>query len=50
MDIPGEGNRNGIGDTVRIYESGKAGKTEALLGIKCISVSTRQIFTFTATE
>ncbi len=39
MDIPGEKNRNGIGATVRIYEAGKAGDPEALLGIKNISVS-----------
>ncbi len=39
MDIPDEKNRNGIGATVRIYEAGKAGRAEALLGIKNISVS-----------
>jgi hypothetical protein len=39
MDIPGEENRNGIGATVRIYRPGKAGEENALLGIKCISVS-----------
>ncbi len=39
MDIPDEDNRNGIGAMVRIYEPGSSGKEDALLGIKCISVS-----------
>lgn len=39
MDIPAEDNRNGIGAMVRIYEPGSSGKEDALLGIKCISVS-----------
>ena len=39
MDIPAEANRNGIGAMIRIYEPGSLGEEDALLGIKCISVS-----------
>jgi hypothetical protein len=39
MNIPAEDNRNGIGAMIRIYEAGSLGKDDALLGIKCISVS-----------
>ena len=39
INLPSERNRNGIGATVRIYKPGKAGRKDALLGVKVISVA-----------
>lgn len=39
INLPSEKNRNGIGATVRMYKPGKAGKKNALLGVKCICIA-----------